>query len=66
MFLQACLDGLKVFQLQLGVYYLLVAHGVDGAVDVSDVVVIETAQHVYDGVSLAYVSEKLVAQPFSF
>ena len=58
----AALYGLQVAQLQLGVDHLLVAHGVDCAVDVGHVVVVEAAQHVNDGIGLAYVGQKLVAQ----
>ena len=59
---EAALDGLEVFELQLVVDNLLVADGVDAAVDVGDVVVVEAAQDVQDGVGLAYVGKELVAQ----
>ena len=62
---QASLYGLEVLQLQLGVDDFLVAYRVYAAVNVSDVVVVEAAQHVYDGVGFAYVSEELVAQTFA-
>ena len=62
--LDACLNGLEVFQLKLGVDDFLVADGVHRAVDVGDVVVVKAAQYVEDGVRLAYVGKELVAQSF--
>ena len=59
---QSAFDGLEVLELQLGVDDLLVADGVDGAVDVGDVVVVEAAEHVDDGVGLADVAQELIAQ----
>ena len=53
---QAPLDSLQVFQLKLRIDDFLVADGVDGAVDVGDVIIFETAQHMDDGVRLADVS----------
>ena len=64
-FLYAAVDGLEVFELQLHVDYLFVAHRVHRAIDVCHIVVVEAAQHVYDGISLAYVGEELVSQPFA-
>ena len=62
LFRQARLDGLEVFQLQFGVDDFLVADGVDAAIDMADVVVFKTAQHMDDGVGLADVAQKLVAK----
>ena len=62
---QSALNGLQILQLQFGVDDFLVAYGVDGAVHVGDVLVLETAQHVDDSVRLADVSEKLIAQTFA-
>ena len=62
---QSRLYGLQVFELQLGVDYLLVAHGVYRSVHVCDVVVVETAQHVDDGVGLTDVSEEFVSESFA-
>ena len=58
----AGLNRFQVFQLQLHINHLLVSNGVDTAIDVNHVAVIETPQQVQDGISLADVSEKLVAQ----
>ncbi|MEL6188396.1 MAG: GTPase, partial [Myxococcota bacterium] len=44
------IDGLQVGEDELGVDDLDVAQGVDGAIDVNDVVVVEAADHVGDGV----------------
>ena len=61
----ACFDGFEVLQLQLIVDDFLVAHRVDVAVNVSDVVVVEAAQHMNDGICFADVSQELVAQAFA-
>ena len=61
-FLYALLYGLEVFDEQFGVDDLLVAHGIDSAVDMGYIVVVETAQHVDNGVGLAYVGQELVAE----
>ena len=55
-------NSLKVFELQLGVNDFLVAYRVNGAVYVGDIVVVEAAQHVDDGVCFTNVSQELVAQ----
>ena len=57
------LDGLEVFELQLQVYRVLVAHRVHRAIHMSDIVVVEAAQHMDDGVATPYVGQELVAQP---
>ena len=51
--------------MQLCVDDFLVADGIDAAIDVYDAVVVEAAEHVDDGVALAYVGQELVAQPFA-
>ena len=58
----AALDRFEVFQLQLGVDDLLVADGIDAAVYVRDVVIVETAQHMNDSVRLADIGQKLIAE----
>ena len=58
----AALDGLQVTQLQLQVDDLLVANGIDGAVNMGHIIVIEASQHMDNGVSLTDVSQELVAQ----
>ena len=61
--LQLRLYGLEVLQLQLGVDNLLVLNRVHNRATLAhDVVVVEAAQHVDDGVGLADVAEELVAQ----
>jgi len=55
-------EGVQVGQDELHVDDLDVAHGVDGAVDVGDVRVVETSDDVDDGVHLADVPQELVAQ----
>ena len=59
---KATFDGFKVFQLQFGVDDFLVANRVNRTIDVRDVVVLETAQHVDNRVGFADVSEEFVAQ----
>ena len=61
----AALDCFEIFELQLGVDNALIAHGVDRAVDVSDVLVVEAAQHVDNCVGIANVGEELVTQTFT-
>ena len=62
---QAVLDGFEVLELELRVDDFLVAHGVDGAVHVGDVAVVEAAQHVDDGIRVPDVAQELVAQTFA-
>ena len=58
----AALDRFEIFELQLGIDDALVAHGVDRAVDVGYVVVLEAAQHVDYRIGVADVGQELVAQ----
>ncbi len=58
----AALDSLEVLELKLIVDNLLVAHGVDGIVNMGHIVIVKAAQHVEYGVSLADIGQKLVAQ----
>ncbi len=60
---QPLLDRLEVGQDQLGVHRLDVAGRVDAGVDVDDVVVVEGAHHLADGVGLPDGSQELVPQP---
>ena len=63
---QLSLYRFEVFQLQLGVYYLLVLNGIYGRSALTHhVVVIETAQHMYYSVGLTDVSKELVSQSFT-
>ena len=63
--LDALFDGFEVLDLQLGIDDLLVAHGVNGTVHVGHVIVVEAAEHMDDGISLADVGKELVAQSFT-
>mmetsp|Transcript_24982 Transcript_24982/g.57743 ORF Transcript_24982/g.57743 Transcript_24982/m.57743 type:complete len:419 (-) Transcript_24982:19-1275(-) len=64
-FLEPFLRLGEVRQGQLEVDDLGVAHGVDRAVDVDHVLVVEASDHVDDGVALSDVSEELVAEALS-
>ncbi len=63
---EARVNCLEVFDLEFVVYDFHVADGVYGAVNVSDVVVVEAAEHVEDGVGFADVCEELVAEALTF
>ena len=58
-------DGLEVLELQLVVYDFFVADGVDCAVHVGDVIVIEAPEHMDYGVGFADVGKELVAEAFA-
>ena len=60
------LDGGEVGQGEFGDDGLDVGDGVDAAVDVDDIGVVEAADDVDDGVGLADVGEELVAEAFAF
>ncbi len=59
---QAPFDGIEVGKDQLGIDHLDVAQGIDVARHMDNVVVLEAAHHMGDGVDLADVAEKLVAE----
>ena len=59
------LEDLHVGEDKLKVDRLKVAHGVDGAVDVNDVVVFKATNHVQYGVNLANVGKELISQTFA-
>ncbi len=61
----AALYRLQVLDLQLVVDDFLVAHRVDTAVDMRDIVIVKTAQHMEYGICLADIGKKLVAQTLS-
>jgi hypothetical protein len=63
--LQPLLDAFQIGQHQLGLDGLGVGHRVDAALDMGDVAILETAQHMGDGVDLADIGEELVAQPLA-
>ena len=60
--LAAALQAFHVGDHQLGLDRLGVADGIDAALHVRDVGVLEAAQHVGDGIDLADVAEELVAE----
>ena len=59
------LDSLQVLNLQLIVDNLLVAHRVDRAIYVGDVAIVEAAEHMNNGISLANVGKELVTETFT-
>ena len=61
----APLEALEVGEHQLGLDGLGVGDRIDAALDMGDVVILEAAQHMDDGVDLADVGEELVAQAFA-
>ncbi len=63
--LQLFLAAVEVGEDQFEVDDLDVALGVDAVGDVDDVLVLEAAHHVGDGIGLADVGEELVAQTFT-
>ena len=63
--LHAALHSLQVLQLQFGIYYLLVPHGVYTSIHMHDVAIVETPEHMDDGITLTYVGQELVAQSFT-
>ena len=62
---QSALDGFKVLQLQFCVDDFLVAYWVYRTVNMGYVVILETAQNMYDCICLADVAKKLVAKSFT-
>ena len=62
----ACDTVSRSLQAELGLDRGDVAHRIDLAFDVNDVVVVEAAHHVGDRVDLANVRKKLVAEPLPF
>ena len=61
----APLEAFDVGEHQLGFDRLGVGDGIDAALDMRDVVVLEAAKDVDDGIDLADVAEELVAKPFA-
>ena len=58
-------DLLQILDLQLKLHDLDVAHGVNGAFHVGEVLVVEAAQHMDECVALAHVGEEAVADAFA-
>ena len=58
-------QALEIRQHQFGFDRFGVRHRVDAAFDMGDVVILEAAQYVHDGVDLADIGEELVAEAFA-
>ncbi len=63
--LDPLVDGLEILEAELGVDRADVGHRIDAPFDVDDVVVLEAAHDVRDGVGLADVGEELIAEAFA-
>ncbi len=63
--LDPLVDGLEVLEAELGVDGADVGHRIDAPLDVDDVVVLEAADDVGDGVGLADVGQELIAEAFT-
>ena len=61
----ALLQAIEVGEHQLGLDRLCIRGRIDAPLHMRDVVVLEAAQHVGDGVDLADVAEELIAEPFA-
>ncbi len=59
------LDGIEIGQREFGIDHFDIGERIDLARDVNHIVVFKTAHHVRDGIGLADVREKLVAQSFA-
>ena len=59
---QAVLHCLKILELKLQVDYLLVPHRIHASVHVGDIGIVEAAEHMQDGIGLADIGQKLVAE----
>ncbi|MCY1234354.1 hypothetical protein D9M72_469350 [compost metagenome] len=63
--LGAALEAVEVGEHQLGLDRLGIGDRVDAAFDVGDVVILEAAQHMHDGIHFADIGEELVAEAFA-
>ena len=61
----AALNCFKILDEKFVIDDLLVADRIDCTVNMGDVIVIETTQHMYDRIRLPYVGKKLVAETFA-
>ena len=59
---QSTLHSLQILDLQLIIDHLHIAHRVHSRVDMSDIIIIETAEHMDDGIRLADISQELIAE----
>ena len=58
-------DSLEVAYLKLRVDYLFVSDRVYRAIDVSNIIIVETTKYMDNSVCLAYIRQKFVAKPFA-
>ena len=63
---EAPLQALKIGEHQLRLHRFDIGQRIDAALDVRDVGILEAAHHMRDGVDLADIGEKLVAEPLPF
>ncbi len=63
--LDAALEAFEVGEHQLGLDRVGIADRIDAAFDMGDVVVLEAAQHMHDGIDFADIGEELVAEAFT-
>ena len=61
----ALFEAFEIGKHQFGFDGVGVGQRIDAAFDMGHVVIVETAQHISDGVDFADVGEKLIAQPFA-
>ena len=64
--LQALLNAFNIGQHQLGFDRLGVRYRVDAPINMGNIRILKTAQHMSDGIDLADICQKLVAKPFAF
>ena len=62
---QALFKTVEIGQHQFGFHRFGVADRIDRAFDMGDIAAFETAQHMDDGIDLADMRQKLIAQPFA-
>ena len=64
--LESAFDGLQIREHQLGVHNFSVAKRVDVPQDVRHIRIVETAEHMDDGIHLSDIPEEPVAEPLPF
>ena len=57
---------LKVLELKLGVYDLFITNRIYATVDMHDIVIRKTSDHMHDGINLTDIGQKLVAKALTF
>ena len=67
LFGELALDGLEVFQLQLGINDTLVLHGINGGATLTDdIVIVETTDDMDDGIALTDIAKELITKALTF